>query len=102
MNFRHLPAWHGSRLIWIVETGTSCVFVFPLCATNRKATMNDQDDFSTSVERDPSNRGAQADAERVSRTKRTLLKAGWIVPVIGAISLPASGRVNCSCDPFAD
>lgn len=58
--------------------------------------MNGQDDFSTRGERDASKRGAQPDAERVSKTKRTLLKAGWIVPVIGAISLPASGRVGLS------
>jgi len=58
--------------------------------------MNGQDDLSTSGERDASNRGAQANAERVSKTKRTLLKAGWIVPVIGAISLPASGSVAFS------
>ncbi len=35
-------------------------------------------------------------AERISNSKRTLLKAGWVVPVIAAVSLPASGMVYCS------
>jgi len=37
-------------------------------------------------------------AERISSSKRMLLKAGWVVPVIAAVSLPASGMVNCSCN----
>lgn len=36
-------------------------------------------------------------AERISSSKRTLLKAGWVVPVIAAVSLPASGMVKTSC-----
>jgi hypothetical protein len=32
-----------------------------------------------------------------------LLKAGWVVPVIAAVSLPASGMVYCSsCNPDLD
>jgi hypothetical protein len=38
-------------------------------------------------------------AERVSSSKRTLLKAGWVAPLIAVISLPASGMVHSSCDP---
>jgi hypothetical protein len=63
--------------------------------------MNGPDDLSTKAERDASSRSAQTNVERVSKTKRTLLKAGWVVPVIGAISLPASGYVNSS-NPYAD
>jgi len=37
--------------------------------------------------------------ERISSSKRTLLKAGWVVPVIAAVSLPASGMVHSSCNP---
>ena len=32
--------------------------------------------------------------ERVSTKKRTLMKAGWIAPVIAAVSLPASSYVR--------
>lgn len=43
-------------------------------------------------------------AERISSSKRTLLKAGWVAPVIAAISLPASGFVANSSgtcnDPY--
>jgi hypothetical protein len=35
--------------------------------------------------------------ERISSSKRTLLKAGWVAPVIAVISLPASGMVYSSC-----
>jgi len=41
-------------------------------------------------------------AERISSSKRTMLKAGWVVPVIAAISLPASGMVHSSCNPYDD
>jgi hypothetical protein len=58
--------------------------------------MKSQHDRSTTRERDASTHHGPVSAERVSRSKRTLLKAGWVVPVIGAISLPASGTVNCS------
>ena len=39
-------------------------------------------------------------AERISSSKRTLLKAGWVVPVIAAVSLPASGMVHSSCNVY--
>ena len=42
-----------------------------------------------------------ARVEPISRTKRALLKAGWVAPVIAVISLPASGTVgNLSCNPY--
>jgi hypothetical protein len=41
-------------------------------------------------------------AERISSSKRTLLKAGWVVPVIAAVSLPASGMVHSSCNVHDD
>lgn len=40
--------------------------------------------------------------ERISSSKRTLLKAGWVVPVIAAVSLPASGMVHSSCGKCDD
>jgi hypothetical protein len=51
-----------------------------------------------------------ADVERVTRgekisgTKRTLLKAGWAAPVVAAISLPASSYVanGSGFDPYKD
>lgn len=79
------------------------VFASTLCATNPKATMNSQDHPPTTSEGGAVHDGPRHDAERVSKSKRTLLKAGWVVPVIGAISLPASGYYkcgsNCQQDP---
>ena len=33
--------------------------------------------------------------EPISKSKRALLKAGWVAPVIAVVSLPASGMVRC-------
>jgi hypothetical protein len=37
---------------------------------------------------------AKSRVEQISTTKRTLIKAGWIAPVVAAISLPASSYVR--------
>lgn len=46
----------------------------------------------------------EAVVDRVSLTKRRLLKAGWVAPVIAAVSLPASSFVansSTTCnDPY--
>ena len=43
------------------------------------------------------NEGPDTAPERVSATKRTLLKAGWTAPVILAVGVPVSGfAANCS------
>lgn len=57
--------------------------------------MKSQDHYPMTSDGGAVHDGPRQDAERVSRSKRTLLKAGWVVPVIGAISLPASGFVAC-------
>lgn len=44
-----------------------------------------------------------ARVETVSQSRRTLLKAGWVAPVIAVVSLPASGyAVNSSSVPCND
>ena len=41
--------------------------------------------------------------ETISKARRTLLKAGWVAPVVAVVSLPASGyAVNSCCGPFND
>ena len=37
---------------------------------------------------------SESSSERISTKKRTLIKAGWIAPVIAAVSLPASSYVR--------
>ena len=55
---------------------------------------------------DPAGAGGDAgsSAEPISVTKRTLLKAGWIAPVIAVVSLPASSYVRngSGFDPYKD
>ena len=41
--------------------------------------------------------------ETISKARRTLLKAGWVAPVVAVVSLPASGyAVNSSSSPCND
>lgn len=56
--------------------------------------MNEHDRDPCIIDDDAAEGGP---AERISSSKRTLLKAGWVVPVIAAVSLPASGVVYSSC-----
>jgi hypothetical protein len=54
-------------------------------------------DASTAV----SERAARV--ETISKARRTLLKAGWVAPVVAVVSLPASGyAVNSSSAPCND
>jgi hypothetical protein len=44
-----------------------------------------------------------ARVETISKARRTLLKAGWVAPVVAVVSLPASGyAVNSSSAPCND
>jgi len=59
---------------------------------------NHSNDFGSTGKPAAADNDSAPRAERISKSKRTLLKAGWVVPVIGVVSLP-SGSTNLSCDP---